>query len=333
MKIDMHMHFFPLTLLEYIKKHGNKIDLSLEVRNGQEYVRHVQGFSYPLFKKLYDYEEMLRSLKETGIDMAVLSVQPGCFYYFLDKEKGLLIARLCNDWIAEFCGKHTDRFLGMATLPMQDIDYAVKELIRAHEELLLNAIEIGSTILNENLDADKFFPVYEYCNANNILIFIHPYYILNPGYVGFKENLSRYYNVNLAGNPFDTNMAINTMIFGGVFERFPNLKLLAAHGGGYFPYQFGRLMHGYKVRQEPKAFIRNQPEHYLKNIYFDTITHWQPALDFLVSAFGAGHVVIGTDYPFDMGDYDPLGKIKALRITESEREAIYQGNAMMLLGL
>lgn len=121
------------------------------------------------------------------------------------------------------------------------------------------------------------------------------------------------------------------MIFGGVFQRFPNLRVLASHGGGYFPYQFGRLIHGYTVRPEPRVRDIKGPQHYLKNIYFDTITHWGPALQFLVDTFGADHVVLGTDYPFDMGDLSPLDRVEGIRLSEKALTAICSENAMSLL--
>ena len=135
------------------------------------------------------------------------------------------------------------------------------------------------------------------------------------------------------GNVYQTNLGLHTLILGGVFEKYPKLKVFASHGGGYFPYQLGRLRHGYEVRTEPHKNISRSPETYVGNIYFDTITHWGAALQFLVDTFGSDHVMIGTDYPFDMGDYHPVEHLGEIRLTESQRQNIFWDNAAKIFTL
>ncbi len=329
MKIDVHHHFLPDTLMEHFRKHGDKFNIQIIERDGVEYINHKEGIVHPNFKGYSDYDEITKDLDKIGVDKAILSIAPSCFFYWIDKNDALTSSKICNDWICDFAKKHPDRIGAMATAPMQDVPMALKELQRAHEELGINALEITPIIEGDTLDEEKFFPVYEYCESNHILICLH------PSITSEKElyHLKKYYNTNLVGNIYHTNLGINHLIFGGVFEKYPELKVLTSHAGGYFPYQLGRLMHGYQVRGEPKVAIKKSPEHYLDNIYFDTITHWVPALQFLVDNYGANHVMIGTDYPYDMGDYEPVQKVDALKITEDQRQQIYHTNAEKILGL
>lgn len=327
MKIDAHSHFFPTTLVEYIKNHSDKVNTEIVLKDGREFVKHKEGAMYPLFTGFYSREKKLEDMAEMGIDHSVLSVNPGCFYYWIDADTAYETSKICNDWVAEFSAEDPEHFSGMATIPLQDIELSLRELKRAHEELGLNGLEIGPVINGRNIDEKEFFPIYEYCEKHGILIALHPYYI------GDKENYTKYYNTNLVANVLETNMGINSLIFGGAFEKYPKLKILCAHGGGFFPYQLGRLIHGYKVRKEPKANISKSPENYLNSIYYDTIIFWKPALEFLVNNFGADHVVIGTDYPYDMGDYKPIEHVNALKIDVCERRQIYAGNIRQLLGI
>lgn len=327
MKIDAHSHFIPGTLLDFIEKEGGAIHTEIIQQNGRKFVRHFEGFQYPLFPAFYDSKIKLEDMAKMGIDHSVQSVSPGSFYYWVDAKAALETSKICNDWVSALVQSDPVHFSGMATLPMQDIPLSLQELERAHKKLGLNALEIAPVINERNLDELDFFPIYEYCSENNILIALHPYYI------GVKPQFARYYNTNLVANVLETSMGINSLIFGGVFKQFPDLKVLCAHGGGYFPYQVGRLIHGHKVRPETKVNISASPETYLKNLYYDSITHWTPALQFLVDNFGAEHVVIGTDYPYDMGDYAPIERVDALRLTNSQRNMVMGENAAYLLGL
>ncbi len=325
MKIDVHNHFMPETLIEYIHKNGRKINTEIVDKDGKTFIKHAEGFAYPLFPEFYDLEKKTEALKAMGLDQAVLSVTPTMFYYWVGADAALGVAEICNDWVSEAAAADPEHFKGMATVPMQDAPTALKELIRAHEKLGLNALEIGSVINGKNLDEKEFFPIYEYCNAENIMIMLHPYY------VGTTPQYERYYNINISAGVFETSMAINSLIFGGVFKEFPNLKVLASHGGGAFPYQFGRMVHGHKARPEPKVNITESPKTYVDRVYYDTITHWSPALQFLADNFGAEHIVIGTDYPFDMADTEPLKTVGQLKLTSDERKKIYSENIMSLI--
>ena len=210
-------------------------------------------------------------------------------------------------------------------VPMQNIGLAIDELSRVHTEKGMNAVEIAPVINGKMLDAPEFFPFYEYCEKMEILIYLH------PARVGKMAPYDKFHGMNLMGYVEETNWALVRMIFGGVFQRFPHLKVLTSHGGGNFPYQYGRLLHGFEVRAEAKEFIQSPPSEYVKNIYFDTITHWKPSLQFLVDSFGADHVLMGTDYPYDMADSDPVGSVNALRLTSKERVSVLGENCRKIL--
>jgi len=325
MKVDSHSHFFPEELAAYISRHEEKLGTQIVSIDGRRFVRHREGSQYPFFQGFFDPVKKLEDMDAMGLDHSVLSVNPGAFYYWTDAQSALDTSKICNDWVSALAKEDPEHFSGMATLPMQDIELSIRELDRAHRELGLNAVEIGPVINEEYLDEEKYLPFFEYCAENDILVMLHPYYIST------KPRYSRYYNTNLVANVLETNMGINALIFGGVFEKYPKLKVLCAHGGGYFPYQLGRLMHGYAVRPEPKVNIEKSPENYLDGLYFDTILFWTPALQFLTDQFGADHVMIGTDYPYDMGDLQPVAHVDELKLTREQREMIYSENIFRII--
>ena len=326
MNIDAHSHFLPVTVVDYMKKHGTELQLAISEENGGLWMSYG-GLKFPIAPGIMDNAVKLEDMKAMNIQKTVLSVAPMCFFYWIDSLAcSLDVAQLCNDWVSDAVKKDPEHFSGMATVPMQEPKEALKELRRAHEQLGLKAVEIAPIIRGMQLDNEGFFPIYEYCADKGILVYLHPQVTEK------REEYSQYYNTNLIGNILETNIGINHLLFGGVFEKYPALKVLASHGGGYFPYQLGRLMHGYEVRKEPKAKGAKSPENYVKNLYFDTITHWTPSLQFLIDTYGADHIVLGTDYPYDMGDLTPMDSLDKIKLTTEQRELICHGNIERLLG-
>ena len=324
MTIDAHTHYIPKELAEYMMKNSKAVKAEVEVKEGVYWIR-MSGFYFPLTSQFYNLEKRLSDMDISGIDRGVLSISPLMFFYDIDSRTALEICRLCNDWAYNFVKQCPERLGSMAMLPMQNIDLAIQEMERTHKEFGMNAVEIAPVINGDMLDNEKYFPFYEYCEENGILIYLH------PSQTDRSDPYDKYHAMNLIGYVQETNWALTRMIFGGVFERFPKLHILASHGGGHFPYQFGRLMHGYKVRKETKEFVDRPLTEYLQNIYFDTITHWTPALQFLVDSFGADHVMMGTDYPYDMADHTPVVSVDSLKITREEREWIKSGNCIRLI--
>jgi aminocarboxymuconate-semialdehyde decarboxylase len=224
--------------------------------------------------------------------------------------------------------KYPDDFVAVATLPLQVPDEALKELERAVKKLGLRGVEIGSHVGKRELGDEAFWPIYGAIEKMNVPILIHPHQVAG------LDRLRDFYLSNLIGNPLDTTIAAARLIFSGTLAKYPRLKIILAHGGGQFPYIIGRMEHGYEVRPEPKEKVKRPPMAFLKNFYFDTITHNPQALRYLISMAGSDHVLLGSDYPYDMGDQDPVNTVSKLpRIKKEDRMKIMRENAVVLFGL
>ena len=328
MNIDLHGHCIPIGFLEYIKKHGEKIGRVYIQEDGKDFIGVVGSKWKEHFRGcFYDADTIIGDMTKARLDKLALSLSPGMHCYAVDGADAIDAIKICNDGIAELAASRPEKFYAMASLPMQDPALALKELERAHTTLGTKAIIVGSMINDMMLDNEAFHPIWNYCAEKGILVYLHPFY---P--TPFAPYL-QYYTINLVGFMTQTTLALTHLVLGGIFEKFPKLTVLASHGGGYFPYQFGRLKHVWKVRPEGKVANIDSPEKYLKNIYFDTITHGLPARQFLVDTYGADHVVLGTDYPFDMADATPVDSLDALRLTEAQHDLIAYKNAEMLMNL
>ncbi len=320
MIIDTHHHIIPEPVIQRIRTGDPRFEAEIQVRNGQEWIVHRQGYAYPLFDKFYDSGAKLRDMKAANLDMVILSPAPPMFCYWLDASTANDIARLVNDGTAEMAARHPSSFKAMATVPMQEPKLAIKELQRVKEQYGMQAVELGTSIEGVNLDDPSFLPFFEAAESLGCTLFLHPYY------VGDKSGLSRYYFTNLIGNPLDTAVAASSLIFGGVLDRFPRLKIMLAHGGGYFPYQIGRLNKGYEERRESRT-CQEQPSHYLNRFYYDTLTFHAKSLEFLVELVGDRNVVLGSDYPFDMGTLTPCDLVNECRFSEETKQKIWHENA------
>lgn len=262
------------------------------------------------------------------IDLQLLSFFPilkNSFLCSLDSELGLAMATAINNSMAKVEKAHPTRFLSLITLPLQDVDVAVDELDRAVKDLGMKGVALGSNVGGRNLDSVEFWPFYQKVQQLDVPIVVHP---TTPFGI---ERMPHYHLQNLIGNPAETSLCIASIIFGGVLETFPNLKFCFVHGGGFIPYQRGRLEHGYKVRSECKIAISKPPSEYLKLIYIDTITHSQLALKYLIEAIGSEKVLMGSDYDADMSDPNPVSTVKALEFLSSkEKEQILGKTAAKL---
>jgi len=245
----------------------------------------------------------------------------------MEADESLEFARWLNDRFAEAVALHPRRFVALASLPMQDSQKAAAELERAMTRLELRGVEIGSNINGRYFDDPSLDPFWEAAQSLNALIFVHPQQVVGA------ERMKDYNLANLIGNPTDTSLAMAKCIFGGVLERFPRLKFVLAHAGGFLPYTWGRLDRGYRIQNSSISKIAKAPGEYVKLFYFDTITHSAMALEYLVANFGADHVLLGSDYPYDMGDPEPVETLRGTKIGAREREQITGANACRLLGI
>jgi aminocarboxymuconate-semialdehyde decarboxylase len=273
--------------------------------------------------RLNGLELRLQDMDRLGIDVQVLSPNPGQYYYGAPVESGREAARLVNNTIAEAVARHPDRFAGLGTVPLQDCQAAIAEMRRCREELGLRGVEIGTNVRGEELSSPELVPFFRAAEDLDMMLFLHP--------MGFSEprRLTNHL-ANIIGNPLDTTVALSHLIFSGALERHPGLKICAAHGGGYLPAYAGRMDHAYHHRSDCRLCVTKPPSEYLANVYFDTLVYDRAQVDALINRWGAERLCMGSDYPFDMAEPDPVGFHDHLK--DEVRNLILGGNAERLLG-
>lgn len=329
MKIDVHAHYIPRDCFGVVDTNGQEAGPVLTTdSSGQESVSMGGVNLGPIARLMYDPETRIKEMDKIGLDMHALSVSPLSFFYTLDVEQGVSLSKRQNDSLAEWVKAYPDRFVGMATVPMQDAGKAAAELERAVTQLGFKAVEINTNINGKNLDEPEFLPFFEKAQALDVPVFLHPHYV-----IGAADRLSRHYLINLIGNPTDTTIAVASLILGGVMERFPRLTLVCAHAGGTTPFIKGRWDHAYHNLFGTKIDIPHPPSEYVKRLYFDTITHYKPALMYMIEDHGIDHIVVGSDYPFDMSDLDPVSTVKDLGLPAGDEEKVMWENAASILKL
>lgn len=326
--IDIHSHFFPEAFLRLIEQEGASAGARID-RSSPGGVKIVIGGTSTgvLDSRYWDLAARLRAMNRQGVAIQALSLTVPMVHF---AEPGLArrLARAFNDALAEAHAAHPDRFVGCATLPMQDPPAAVAELDRAAALPGMRAVYLGTNVNGRELSDPAFSPIFERCQARRLPVLLHPISVIGAA------RLEPYYLQNLLGNPFDTAVAAASLIFGGVLDRFPRLDVCLPHAGGAFPYLYGRLQRGQRVRPEARDRARRPVSAYLRRFTYDTITHSQDALRYLVALVGADRVMLGSDFCFDMGYERPRDIVTrrlGLRVTDQTR--IIRGNAARLLGL
>ncbi|MFN2461804.1 MAG: amidohydrolase family protein [Candidatus Velthaea sp.] len=326
--IDCHAHFLPDPFVALLEERGwAKAD---KAAGTLDLARAVCGYDaertrLPYFPALYDLGLRTELAERQGIDRQIVCLPPFYFAYRAAPDDAAAICRAGNETLAEIVSRAPDRFAAFGTVPLQTPDAAVRELHHAVEQLGHWGVEIGSSVGGAPLDDRALDPFWAACCELNVPVFMHPHHELGG------ERAAPYYLGNLFGNPSETGLIAARLIFSGVFERFPELNMILAHAGGTLPWIAGRLDHGYRVRPETKT-IPKPPSAYLARLTFDTITHDEALLAFLVERVGPGRVVVGTDRPFDMGIDDPRGLVERIpKLDAAQRDAIVGGNARALL--
>jgi aminocarboxymuconate-semialdehyde decarboxylase len=276
----------------------------------------------------HNVELRLQDMARAGVDCQAISPFVGTFLYEIPTEVNLEFCKIFNEEVARLKREHPGKFAPLATVPLQDGEAAAAELERAIKHLGLHGVATSTSLHDRNLDDPGLEPFYAKLNELRVPWFIH------PSFAPIAQRAPKYYLTNFIGNPLETTIAVAALIFGGVIERYPNIRVWTSHAGGFIPYQFGRLDHGYEWRPEPKVVIKKPPSAYLNAFLFDIIAHSTPALDYLVQTFGADQVYLGTDYPFDMGLADPVGVVEGIATTDAAGKArIREENARAALGL
>jgi aminocarboxymuconate-semialdehyde decarboxylase len=278
--------------------------------------------------KLTGVDVRIKDMDRMGVDIQAVCPAPYHFFYFTEPDYGAELAREVNESIAKLVSDHPDRFVGLGSVPLQNADLAVRELDYAVKNLGLRGVEIctnvnGKNLTDPSLGLEKFFAR---CEELGIVIFMHPL-----GYTQ-ADRLTHHYFNNVIGNPLDSTVAVSHLIFDGVMARHPKLKIVVAHGGGFIAHYWARMDHAWRARPDCRTVIKRPPSSYLERFFFDTITFDAEMLKRLVDRFGADHVVLGTDYPYDMGEDDPLGLVAQVkRLPKADRDLIIGGNAARLL--
>jgi aminocarboxymuconate-semialdehyde decarboxylase len=323
--IDIHAHFVPEEYLRLVEAEGEPYGVRLRPGPHGPMIIVGQAAIGPITAHYHDLDLRLKAMDAEGVAIHALSLMPPMVYW-ADGALGHRLAQLVNDALAKATRAHPDRFMGLATLPLQDPEAAVTEAERAVTELGCRGIYLGTNVRGKELTDPSFLPIFERINALGVPIFLHPLNVIG------SQRLTSYYLHNLLGNPFDTAVAAANLIFSGLLDRFPKLNICLPHAGGAFPYLIGRLNRGWKVREECRA-LKKPPSSYLRRFTYDTISHAPEPLRYLINLVGADRVMLGSDYCFDMGYERPVKVVTALKLSRGDQERILGGNAARLLRL
>jgi aminocarboxymuconate-semialdehyde decarboxylase len=326
--IDIHTHILPEYIPDFKAKYGYGGFISLDHHKpccarmmiDDRFFREIQD-------NCWDPKVRMGECDHHHVDVQVLSTIPVMFSYWAKPQDALDLSMFLNDHIAAIVQAYPKRFAGLGTIPLQAPDLAVKELERCMK-IGLRGVQIGSHVNDWNLNAPELFPVFEAARDLGASIFVHPWDMMG------KEKMSKYWLPWLVGMPAETSLAICSMIFGGVFERLPGLKVAFAHGGGAFPSSIGRIEHGFHVRPDLVAVDNKvNPREYLDRFYLDTLVHDPLMLDFLVKLMGPERLALGTDYPFPLGELEPGKLINSMPYDDDVKERLLSGSALEWLGM
>ena len=332
--IDMHHHYVPHEVIGEAKRHGKALGIELsEDKNGTVSFSFNGGPRYALQQGLTDVERRLVMMEQGKIALAALDPSTQTLGYHLKGEQAESWCRIYNQCVKELLNKYPDRFTAMAAVPIQEPERAARVLEHAVAELKFCGAYIATNVNGRYYDSTDFDPFWAKAQELDVLVVMHPE---NPA---GTERMGSFGLRLVCGNPADTTLSLGMLIYSGVFDRFPHLKLCTVHGGGFLPYHLGRFDREFATGKQagrpadrPQAIrCASAPSAYLKNLYFDTLVYDVENLDFLRRKVGSEHLLLGTDFPYVLGDWQCVDKVEALRCLESEKHAILQGNARKLL--
>lgn len=328
MKIDIHTHIMPDEMPNWVKKFGYGEFIHLEQRNCKACMMKGDKVFRVVENNCFDVKLRQKEMDETGVNVQVLSTIPVLFNYWAKPKDGLETSRFLNDHIAASVIKFPQRFIGIGTVPLQDVDLAIAEMERCVNELKMPGLEIGSNINGSNLSEERFFPFYKRAEELGCSLFVHPWEMMG------EAQIQKYWLPWLVGMPAETSRAICSMIFGGVFEKFPKLNVAFAHGGGSFPVTIGRIEHGFNVRPDLVAVDNNvNPRNYLGKFWIDSLVHDGKTLHYIIDVMGEDKICLGSDYPFPLGEHHPGRLIEDLYTGSAIKEKLLHVNALKWLGI
>ncbi len=328
LRIDVHTHILPKNIPDWKDRFGYGGFITLDhykpccarmVRDDGKQFRDIEA-------NCWDPATRIEEMDAVGIGVQVLSTVPVMFSYWTKPDDGLEIAKFLNDHIADIATEFPLRFVGLGTVPLQDVSLAVKELERC-KQIGLKGVQIGTNVNQLNLSEPQFLDFFAACVEQDMAVFVHPWEMMG------EADMQKYWLPWLVGMPAEASRAICSLIFSGVLEQLPDLRICFAHGGGAFPATIGRIEHGFNVR--PDLFPDNPhgPRKYLEKLYFDSLVHEPAVLDYLVDLVGADRVMLGTDYPFPLGELAPGNLIASMPYDDSIKESMFSDSALNWLRL
>lgn len=329
LKIDTHSHIIPEKLPRFADKFGYGDFIYLDHhRSGFANMMKGDVFFREIEANCWDPQIRIEEYAELGTQVQVVCTIPVMFSYWAKAKDTLELSMFLNDHIAQIQDDYPKHYISLGTVPMQDPHLAVKELQRIKEDLDLPGIQIGSNINNQNLSDKDFYPIWDACEQLGLAIMIHPWDMMG------KEYMEKYWLPWLVGMPAETSRAACSMVFGGVFEKFPNLRVSFSHASGAFLATIGRIEHGFNCRPDLVAIDNNKnPKEYLGKFWIDSITHDTQMLRYAMNRVGSNRVCVGSDYPFPLGDLTIGGLIDEMDMPLSDKENLYYKSALEWLDL
>ncbi|MDH3500779.1 MAG: amidohydrolase [Acidimicrobiia bacterium] len=326
--IDIHCHRECDPVKSMMNAEQERVGRGHALQYGSDLTREVNRKQMEFIRpKMESLETRLEDMDRMGVDIQAVAVSPYQYYYWAEPGIGARAARMINDELAEATSAYPARFAPLATVPLQDTEATIAEMRHAANDLGFGGMEIAAHVEGEEVSSDRLQPVWAEAERLGMLVMIHT--------AGVRyDRLLEHNFVNILGHAFDSTLAIAHLIWNGVIERHPELKIVVAHGGGYLPAYSARMDHGWGARADVAEGVPNPPTTYLEKFHFDTMVFQPDQLEYLVQRYGADHVMLGTDYPYDMGEDDPLGLIhRAESLTQDQIDLIAGGNAARLLGI
>ena len=328
MKIDIHTHIMPDKMPNWVQKFGYGDFIHLEHRNCKACMMKGDKLFREVEENCFDVSLRKKDMELTGVTVQVLSTIPVLFNYWAKPEDGAATARFFNEHIADEVAKAPGSFIGLGTVPMQDVDKAIAEMEYCMQKLKMPGLELGSNINGTNLGDESFFPFYKRAEELGCALFIHPWEMMG------EQHMQKYWLPWLVGMPAETSRAICSLIFSGVMEKFPKLRFAFAHGGGSFPATIGRIEHGFNVRPDLVAVDNAiNPRDYIGKFWIDSLVHDEKAMQFIIEVMGEDKICLGSDYPFPLGEHVPGKLIEDMHFSHQLQEKLLWKNGLNWLGI